>query len=193
MADITNPLNLLFTAIFVNNFVMVQFLGLCPFMGASNRQESAWGMAAATLFVMILASCLSYLLDIWFLVPLGITFLRIVLFIVVIAAVVQFSEIVMRATEPRLHQGLGIYVPLITTNCAVLAVALLNVSVATSFVEALFHGAGAGLGFGLVLVLFATMREVIEKADVPRPFRGTPIFMITAGLMSLAFMGFTGM
>tara|TARA_X000001036_G_scaffold433247_1_gene470551 strand:- start:1385 stop:1957 length:573 start_codon:yes stop_codon:yes gene_type:complete len=188
-----DPITILLTAVFVNNFVMVQFLGLCPFMGASNRLDSALGMAAATLFVMTLASCLSYLLDIWFLVPLGLEFLRIILFIVVIAAVVQFAEIVMRASQPRLHQGLGVYVPLITTNCAVLAVALLNVNLATSLLDALFHGAGAGLGFGLVLIMFAAMREHLEQADVPIPFKGTPIYMITAGLLSLAFMGFTGM
>ena len=188
-----DAITILLTTNFVNNFVMVQFLGLCPFMGASNRLDSALGIAAATLFVMTLASSLSYLLNAWFLVPLEIEFLRIILFIVVIAAVVQFAEIVMRAMEPRLHQQLGVYVPLITTNCAVLAVALLNIKLATSMIEALFYGAGAGLGFGLVLILFAAMREHFEAADVPKPFKGTPIHMITAGLLSLAFMGFTGM
>ena len=188
-----DAITILLTTIFVNNFVMVQFLGLCPFMGASNRLDSALGIAAATLFVMTLASSLSYLLNAWFLVPLEIEFLRIILFIVVIAAVVQFAEIVMRAMEPRLHQQLGVYVPLITTNCAVMAVALLNIKLATSMIEALFYGAGAGLGFGLVLILFAAMREHLEAADVPKPFKGTPIHMITAGLLSLAFMGFTGM
>ena len=188
-----DAITILLTTIFVNNFVMVQFLGLCPFMGASNRLDSALGIAAATLFVMTLASSLSYLLNAWFLVPLEIEFLRIILFIVVIAAVVQFAEIVMRAMEPRLHQQLGVYVPLITTNCAVLAVALLNIKLATSMIEALFYGAGAGLGFGLVLILFAAMREHLEAADVPKPFKGPPSHMITAGLLSLAFMGFTGM
>ena len=135
----TDAITILLTTIFVNNFVMVQFLGLCPFMGASNRLDSALGIAAATLFVMTLASSLSYLLTACFLVPLEIEFLRIILFIVVIAAVVQFAEIVMRAMEPRLHQQLGVYVPLITTNCSVLAVALLNIKLETSMIEALFY------------------------------------------------------
>lgn len=189
----TDALVILLTAIFVNNFVMVQFLGLCPFMGASQRLDSAIGMAAATTFVLTLASALSYLVEHFILLPFGLEYLRIISFIVIIAGLVQFSEIVMRATQPLLHQVLGIFVPLITTNCAVLGVALLNIRQSHSFVESVFFGLGAALGFSLLLILFAAMRERLEHANVPGPFRGTAVHMMTAGIVSLAFLGFTGM
>lgn len=189
----TDALVILLTAIFVNNFVMVQFLGLCPFMGASQRLDSAIGMAAATTFVLTLASALSFLVEQYLLQPLGLDYLRIISFIVIIAGLVQFSEIVMRATQPLLHQALGIFIPLITTNCAVLGVALLNVRQAHSFVDSIFFGLGAALGFSLLLILFSAMRERLEHADIPQPFRGASVNMMTAGIVSLAFLGFTGM
>lgn len=189
----TDALVILLTAIFVNNFVMVQFLGLCPFMGASQRLDSAIGMAAATTFVLTLASALSFLVEQYLLQPLGLDYLRIISFIVIIAGLVQFSEIVMRATQPLLHQALGIFIPLITTNCAVLGVALLNVRQAHNFVDSIFFGLGAALGFSLLLILFSAMRERLEHADIPQPFRGASVNMMTAGIVSLAFLGFTGM
>lgn len=184
---------LLVGAVLVNNFVLVQFLGLCPFMGVSNKLETAMGMSMATTFVLTLASATSYLTYQYLLVPLELTYLRTLSFILVIAVVVQFTEIVVRKTSPLLHRVLGVYLPLITTNCAVLGVALLNTNKAHNFVESLLYGMGAALGFSLVLVLFAAMRERLNVADVPEPFQGAAIGMITAGLASLAFMGFGGL
>ena len=184
---------LLVGAVLVNNFVLVQFLGLCPFMGVSNKLETAMGMSMATTFVLTLASVSSYLTYEYLLTPLGLEYLRTLSFILVIAVVVQFTEIVVRKTSPLLHRVLGVYLPLITTNCAVLGVALLNTNQAHSFTQSLFYGLGAALGFSLVLVLFAAMRERLTVADVPEPFQGAAIGMITAGLASLAFMGFAGL
>ncbi len=188
-----DALLILLTTIFVNNFVMVQFLGLCPFMGASQRMETAIGMSAATTFVLTLACGVSYLVDTYLLGPLNLEYLRIIAFIVVIASLVQFSEIVMRATQPLLHEVLGIFVPLITTNCAVLGVALLNTREAHGLAESILYGFGAAVGFSGLLIMFAAIREKQEAADIPGPFRGAAINMITAGLLSLAFMGFAGM
>lgn len=184
---------LLVGAVFVNNFVLVKFLGLCPFMGVSRKLDGAYGMALATGFVLTLSSALAWVVHHWILLPLGLEYLRTLGFILVIAAVVQFTEIVMNRQSPRLYRVLGIYLPLITTNCAVLGVALLNVQARHSLVESILYGFGASLGFGLVLVLFSAMRERLETADVPAAWRGSPIALATAGLMSLAFMGFTGM
>jgi electron transport complex protein RnfA len=184
---------LLAGTVLVNNFVLVQFLGLCPFMGVSNKLETAMGMSAATTFVLTLASVCSYLTYTWLLVPLDLTYLRTISFILVIAVVVQFTEMVVRKSSPLLHRVLGVYLPLITTNCAVLGVALLNITQAHNFTESLFYGFGAAVGFSLVLVLFAAMRERLTVADVPEPFQGAAIGMITAGLASLAFMGFAGL
>jgi electron transport complex protein RnfA len=184
---------ILLTTIFVNNFVMVQFLGLCPFMGASQRIDTAIGMSAATTFVLTLSCGVSYLLDHYVLIPLSLEYLRIIVFIVVIASLVQFSEVVMRATQPLLHEVLGIFVPLITTNCAVLGVALLNSTEDHGFVNSIIYGFGAALGFSGLLIVFAAIREKQVEADLPLPFRGSAINMITAGILSLAFMGFTGL
>jgi len=184
---------LLVGAVLVNNFVLTQFLGLCPFMGVSGNMETAVGMSAATLFVLTLASACSYLVFQYLLVPLGLEYLRTIAFIVVIAALVSMTEIIMHRTSPLLYRVLGIFLPLITSNCAVLGVALLNVNQAHSFVESVFYGFGAAFGFSLVLVLFAAMREKMAGSDIPEPFQGHAIAMITAGLMSLAFMGFSGM
>lgn len=184
---------ILVSTVLVNNFVLVQFLGLCPFMGVSNKLESAMGMALATTFVLTLSSIVSYLTFHYLLTPLGLEYLRTIAFIMVIAVVVQFTEMMVRKTSPLLYQVLGIFLPLITTNCAVLGVALLSLNRQSSFMEATLFGFGAAVGFSLVLVLFAAMRERLAVADVPKPFRGAAIAMITASLMSLAFMGFTGL
>jgi electron transport complex protein RnfA len=184
---------LLVGAVFVNNFVLVKFLGLCPFMGVSRRLDAAYGMALATGFVLTLSAALAWIVHHWVLLPLGLEYLRTLGFILVIAAVVQFTELVMNRQSPRLYRVLGIYLPLITTNCAVLGVALLNVQARHSLLESVLYGFAAALGFGLVLVLFSAMRERLEAADVPAAWRGAPIALATAGLMSLAFMGFAGL
>ena len=194
METMTSLSLILVSAILVNNFVLVQFLGLCPFMGVSNRLETAVGMSLATTFVLTLASICSYITYEYILVPLGLEFLKTLAFILVIAVVVQFTEMAVRKTSPLLHRVLGVFLPLITSNCAVLGVALLNSNrLNASFIDSALYGFGAAAGFSLVLVLFAAMRERIAAADVPMPFRGAAIGMITAGFMSLAFMGFTGL
>jgi electron transport complex protein RnfA len=190
MADL---ILILVGTVLVNNFVLVRFLGLCPFMGVSRNLEAAFGMSMATAFVLTLSSAFAYLLHEYVLVPLDLEYLKTISFILVIAASVQFTEIMVRRLSPLLHQLLGIYIPLIATNCAVLGVALLNVQEAGGFVQSVFYGFGAAAGFALVLVLFAGMRERLQAADVPRAFRGTAIALMTAGIMSLAFMGFSGM
>ncbi|MFV1874100.1 MAG: electron transport complex subunit RsxA [Oleiphilus sp.] len=184
---------ILVSTILVNNFVLVQFLGLCPFMGVSNKLETAMGMALATTFVLTLSSLCSYLAFTYLLQPLGLEYLQTITFILVIAVVVQFTEMVVRKTSPVLYRVLGIFLPLITTNCAVLGVALLNIKKQNGFMESILYGFGAAVGFSMVLILFSAMRERIAVADVPTPFKGSAIGMITAGLMSLAFMGFTGL
>lgn len=184
---------LLIGTVLVNNFVLVQFLGLCPFMGVSGKLDTAVGMSLATTFVLTLASVTSYLVNQYILIPLDIEFLRTMSFILVIAVVVQFTEMVVRKTSPTLYRLLGIFLPLITTNCAVLGVALLNIKEDHSFLQSAVYGFGAAVGFSLVLVLFAALRERLAAADVPTPFKGASIAMITAGLMSMAFMGFTGL
>lgn len=184
---------ILVSTILVNNFVLVKFLGLCPFMGVSNKLETAIGMGFATTFVLTLASICSYLANQYLLTPLGLEYLRTITFIVVIAVVVQMTEAIVHKTSPLLHQVLGIYLPLITTNCAVLGVALLSVQEGHDFIESALYGFGAALGFSLVLVLFSTIRERITVSDVPEPFKGSAIALITAGLMSVAFMGFSGL
>ncbi len=179
--------------VLVNNFVLVRFLGLCPFLGVSRNIEAAAGMSLATAFVLTLSSASAYLLYTWVLAPLDLEFLRTIGFILVIAASVQFTEIMVRRLSPMLDQVLGIYIPLIATNCAVLGVALLNVQSSKGLVQSVFYGFGASIGFALVLVMFAAIRERLEAADIPLPFRGTAIALMTAGIMSLAFMGFSGM
>ncbi|MCQ8877658.1 electron transport complex subunit RsxA [Pseudoalteromonas shioyasakiensis] len=184
---------LLIGTVLVNNFVLVQFLGLCPFMGVSGKLDTAIGMSLATTFVLTLASVTSYLVNQYILIPLDITFLRTMSFILVIAVVVQFTEMVVKKTSPTLYRLLGIFLPLITTNCAVLGVAILNIKEDHTFLQSAVYGFGAAVGFSLVLVLFAALRERLAAADVPSPFKGASIAMITAGLMSMAFMGFTGL
>lgn len=177
----------------VNNFVLTRFLGLCPVLGVGGRLDDAAGMSLATGAVLTLTAALTWLLDRWALTPLGLGYLRIIAFILLIAGTVQLAGLAVRRWSPLLHRRLGIYLPLITTNCAVLGVALLNVGVADDLGAAVALGLGAGLGFGLVLVLFASLRERLEGAEVPVPFRGAGIALVTAGMMSLAFLGLVGL
>ncbi|MBN2886928.1 MAG: electron transport complex subunit RsxA [Chromatiaceae bacterium] len=189
----TESLLLILGTALVNNVVLVKFLGLCPFMGVSGKLDSALGMGLATTFVLTLAAVAGWMLEHWVLIPLDIAYLRILSFILVIAAVVQFTEMAVRRISPPLYQVLGIFLPLITTNCAVLGVALLNVQAEHGFIESLLYGLGSALGFTLVMVIFAGLRERLALAAVPAAFAGTPIAFIVAGLLSLAFMGFAGL
>ena len=183
---------ILIGTVLVNNIVLVKILGLCPFMGVSKKLEASIGMAAATTFVLTVGSGASYLIS-EYLLGTELFYLRTLSFIVVIAGIVQFTEMVIEKTSPVLYQVLGIYLPLITTNCAVLGIPLLNVQADHNFVESLLFGLGGSLGFSMILILFASMRERMEAADVPVLFRGSAIACVTAGLMSLAFMGFAGL
>ena len=189
----TSYLFVILGAVLVNNVVLVRILGLCPFMGVSKKLETAVGMGAATTFVLTLGCGTSYLVDHYVLMPAGVEYLRTLAFIVIIAAIVQVTELVIQKTSPMLHQVLGIYLPLITTNCAVLGIPLLNVALHHDLLESLLFGFGSSVGFSLVLTLFAGIRERLDGADIPVPFKGTAIAMVTAGLMSLAFMGFAGL
>ena len=193
MQTMTHYVFLVVGAVLVNNVVLVRILGLCPFMGVSKKLETALGMGMATAFVLTMASGASYIIDRWFLTPFDLGYLRTISFIVTIAAIVQLTEMVIQKTSPLLYRVLGIYLPLITTNCAVLGVPLLNVANRHDFVESLLFGAANAVGFTLVLILFSAIRERVDGADVPAPFRGVAIAMVTAGLMSLTFMGFAGL
>jgi electron transport complex protein RnfA len=184
---------LLVTTALVNNVVLVKFLGLCPFMGVSKSVDSALGMGMATTFVITLACGATWMLENWLLLPLDLGYLRILTFILVIAAVVQFVEMVVKKTSPELYQALGIYLPLITTNCAVLGIALINVQEKSGFVKSLLYGFGSAVGFTLVLLIFAGLRERLALARVPAAFAGAPIGFVLASLLSLAFMGFAGL
>lgn len=179
--------------VLVNNLVLVKFLGLCPLLGASQRFETAAGMSLATAFVLTLAAAGSYLVDSFLLQPFELGYLRIISFILVIAGAVQFTELMVRRLSPLLHQVLGIYLPLITTNCAVLGIALLNARQSGSLLTAMASGLGAGLGFGLVMILFAGLRERLDTAAVPAALQGPAIALLTAGIMSMAFLGFSGL
>ena len=190
---VSEYLLLLLGTALVNNVVLVKFLGLCPFMGVSKKLDSALSMGLATTFVLTLAAMTSWILEHFILAPFNIQFLRILAFILVIAAVVQFTEMVVHKTSPVLYQILGIFLPLITTNCAVLGVALLNVQEKYGFMDSLIFGFGSAVGFTLVMVLFAGLRERLALMAVPALFAGTPIAFITAGILSLAFMGFAGL
>ena len=177
----------------VNNVVLARFLGLCSFMGVTNKIGSAIGMSLATTFVITVSCFIGWIIDHWILVPLDLEYLRLLTFIMLIASLVQLTELFVAKQSPELYRTLGIYLPLITTNCAVLGVPLLNVANKNNFVESLLFGAASAIGFSLVLVLFAGIRERVEGADVPVHFKGVAIAMVTAGLMSLAFMGFAGL
>lgn len=184
---------IIIATVLANNFVLTKFLGLCPFLGASTKVETATGMSLATTFVLTLASGASYLIHNYLLIPLDIEYLRLLFFILIIAAAVQFTEIMIRHSSPMLHQALGIFLPLITTNCAVLGIALLNSQKSQSFLQALAYGLGGGLGFSLVMIMFAGLRERLDTADVPIAFRGAAIALVTAALMALGFAGFAGL
>lgn len=180
-------------AVFVNNFVLARFLGICPFLGVSKKVETALGMGMAVTFVMTIAAVVTWLVQYFVLIPFGIEYLQTIAFILIIASLVQMVEMVVQKTSPALYQSLGIYLPLITTNCAVLGLAVLNIQKGYSFVESIVFAIGAALGFTLAMVLFAGLRERIDLCPVPRSFRGTAIALVTAGLLSLAFMGFAGL
>ena len=191
--DLHHYIMILIGTVLVNNIVLVKILGLCPFMGVSKKLEASIGMAGATAFVLSIGSMTSWGITHYLLEPNGLEYLRTLSFIVVIAGVVQFTEMAMEKNFPPLYQSLGIFLPLITTNCAVLGIPLLNAQSSHSFMESLLFGMGGALGFSLVLILFASMRERLEAADVPVALKGSAIAMVTAALMSLAFMGFAGL
>ncbi len=180
-------------AILTNNFIFSQFLGCCPFLGCSDKTDTAAGMGLAVIFVMGLASAICWVVDHYILIPLGLAFLETLAFILVIAALVQFVEMFLKKAVPSLYQALGIYLPLITTNCAVLGVVLLNVQNDYSFIESVVYGITGGIGFLLAIVLFSSVRERVQFSDYPECFEGFPICLVSAGLLALAFMGFSGM
>ncbi|NBG88958.1 electron transport complex subunit RsxA [Isachenkonia alkalipeptolytica] len=184
---------ILVSAILVNNFVLSRFLGICPFLGVSKQVETAFGMGMAVTFVMSLASIITFIVQNYILDPLGLQYMQTIMFILVIASLVQLVEMVIQKTSPALYQSLGVFLPLITTNCAVLGLTILNIQENYNIVETIVHAIGAAVGFSLAIVLFAAIREKLEIANVPQPFKGFPIALLTAGLMSLAFLGFSGL
>ena len=186
-------LGILLSAILTENFILVKFYGICPFMGVSKKTDTALGMGMAVTFVMALASAACWAVDQLILVPLDLAYMQTIAFILVIASIVQVVEMFLKKKVPALYQALGVYLPLITTNCAVLGVALVNVQEGYNFLFSVLNGAAGGLGFTLSIVLFASIRERLEETDVPESFRGFPIALIAAGLLALAFMGFSGM
>lgn len=188
-----NLLLLVISAILVNNFVLARFLGICPFLGVSKKLPTALGMTGAVMFVMTLASIASWLVYHLVLAPLNLIFLQTITFILIIASMVQLVELVLQKTSPPLYRSLGIFLPLITTNCAVLGCAVMSIQNDYSLLETTVFSLGAGIGFGLALILFAGIREVLDLADTPKSFRGTAIALVTAGVLSMAFMGFAGL
>ncbi|OHB24950.1 MAG: electron transport complex subunit RsxA [Desulfuromonadaceae bacterium GWC2_58_13] len=184
---------ILVSAVFVNNFVLARFLGICPFLGVSKKVETALGMGMAVTFVMTVATVVTWFIQYFVLIPFGIEYLQTIAFILVIASLVQLVEMVIQKASPVLYQSLGIFLPLITTNCAVLGLAVLNIQKGYSFLEGVVFALGAALGFTLAMVLFAGLRERIDLSPVPACFRGTGIALVTAGLLALAFMGFAGL
>lgn len=182
-----------FSAILINNFVLIRFLGICPFLGISQKIETAVGMSLAVIFVMTVASLATWIVQTYLLLPYDLVYLRTIVFILVIAVLVQFVEMVIQKSSPTLYQALGVYLPLITTNCAVLGVTILNLNEAYNLIEALVHGFAAAVGFGLALVVFAGMRERLELAEIPEALQGFPIALIIAGLLSISFFGFQGL
>ena len=193
MDGISGILLILLSSILVNNFVLSKFLGICPFLGVSRKVETALGMGFAVTFVMALASVISYLVHYLILVPLHIEYMQTIAFILVIAALVQLVEMALQKLVPSLYSALGVYLPLITTNCAVLGVAIINITENYTLLQTLFNGIGAAVGFTLAIVLFAGIRERLELADIPEAMKGFPIALISAGLMAIAFLGFSGL
>lgn len=190
---LTNLLSIALGAILINNFIFSQFLGICPFLGCSSKMDTASGMGLAVIFVMGLASAICWLINEYLLVPFGLEFMQTLAYILVIATLVQFIEMFLKKSVPSLYSALGIYLPLITTNCAVLGVVLLNTQYSYNFIESFVYGITGGAGFMLAICLFAAVREKLEFADYPRCFKGFPINLVSAGLVSMAFMGFSGM
>ncbi|HHX03815.1 MAG TPA: electron transport complex subunit RsxA [Tissierellia bacterium] len=186
-------LTIVISAILVNNFVLSRFLGICSFVGISQKVETAFGLGLADIFVMAMAGVIAYFAEIYILQQFNIEYLRVVMYILIIASLVQFVEIVLKKVMPSLYQALGIFLPLITTNCAVLGVALLNVQYSFNLLQSVVHSVAAAVGFTIAIVLFAFIREKIESNDIPEPFKGFPIALITASLLSFAFLGFQGM
>ena len=190
---VTSLLGILLSALLTENFILVKFYGICPFMGVSKKIDTALGMGMAVTFVMAIASAACYAVDTLILPPLNLGYMQTVSFILVIASIVQVVEMFLKKTVPALYKALGIFLPLITTNCAVLGVALVNVQKGYDFLRSVVNGAAGGLGFTLAIVLFASVRERVNKADCPESFKGFPIALISAGLLALAFMGFSGL
>lgn len=193
MSEATKIILIAISAAFVNNVVLSQFLGLCPFLGVSKNMKSAAGMGVAVIFVIAISSAVASLIYKFILTPLNIEYLQTIVFILVIAALVQFVEMFLKKAMPALHKTLGVYLPLITTNCAVLGVALNNVTANYNFLESVVNGVGTAVGFTIAIVILAGVREKIEDNDIPAPFQGMPIVLLTAGLMAIAFMGFSGL
>ena len=191
--NLTSLLSISLGAVLVNNFILVQFLGICPFMGVSKKMDTSLGMGVAVIFVMGLASAATWVINEYLLIPLELEYMQTVAFILVIASLVQLVEMFLQKMVPALYQALGIYLPLITTNCAVLGVALLNVQNNYSFIESVVHGVMGGVGFLIAICLFASVRERVEDCECPKSFEGFPIALISAGLLALAFMGFSGL
>lgn len=188
-----NYLVIIISAVLVNNIVLMQFLGICPFLGVSKKVSTAVGMMGAVAFVMVLATLVTYLIQVYILNPLDLGFLQTISFILVIAFLVQLVEIILKKASPPLYQALGIYLPLITTNCAILGVAILTVQKNFNLLEGIVFAISNAIGFGLALILFAGMREHLDLVNVPKGLRGTPIALITAGILAMAFMGFSGL
>ena len=190
--NVTSLLAIALGAILTNNFILVKFLGICPFMGVSKKTDTALGMGVAVTFVMALASMVTWAVDYYILTPLDLGYMQTAAFILIIAAIVQVVEMFLKKSVPTLYQALGIYLPLITTNCAVLGVALLNIQDGYNFVESLVYGITGGIGFTVAILLFSSVRERLEDCDCPKAFRGFPIALLAAGLLALSFMGFSG-
>ncbi len=186
-------IKILISSILVNNYITARFLGICPFLGVSKKVDTAIGMGAAVIFVMTIASALAYFVQVFILDKLGLGYLQTLAFILLIAALVQFVEMVIKKISPSLYQALGVYLPLITTNCAVLGVAILNIDSGYNLLQSIVNGAGSAAGFTLAIVLFAGIRERLEMSDIPKCFEGFPIALVSAGLMSVAFLGFSGL
>ncbi|MDJ0764803.1 MAG: electron transport complex subunit RsxA [Myxococcota bacterium] len=188
-----NVVLIVILAMLTENFVLSRFLGICPFLGVSKRLSTAIGMSMAVLFVMLVAAVITYIIHVYLLVPFSVEYLQTIAFILVIASTVQLTEMAIQKLSPTLYQGLGIYLPLITTNCAVLGLAVLNIQRGYDLIQVIFHAIGAALGFAIALMLFAGLREQMDKTDIPAVFKGPAIALVTAGILSLAFMGFSGL
>ncbi len=188
-----NLFSIFITALLVNNIIFSQFLGICPFLGVSKKIETATGMGLAVIFVIVLSSIITYIVQVAVLIPLGLGYLQTIAFILIIAALVQFVEMFLKKSSPGLYKALGVFLPLITTNCAVLGVAILNIQKEFTFIESIVNSFATSAGFLLAIVLFAGVREKVDSADVPESLKGSPIALVAAGLMSIAFLGFSGL